>query len=233
MGNRLLIGRCFVRRVVNGLVDAGRRCTEEVFFPAPKPDVSPEPAGSAGPSRFSGWFTAFLKIVLTLFIVLVAYMSIFPFPKGIFFSNYSRSITEGVYVRTWNQEFVKGSIVTVVIPYDLANLKKGTRLYKVVAGVPGDTYVVTEDELILDGLHYPIHREFRQLPQQAPGVYMVPDGYVLLLNEMPDSFDGRYFGVMRKRALEKRVRLLFSFKDLHDKVWMRLPAFMRERGASS
>ena len=170
-----------------------------------------------------------LKILVTLAIVTVAYVHIFPSPlRGYLYANYTKSAERGIYIATWDQTLRKGDLVTIVLDHDVPPLPKGLGLLKHVGAVAGDSYEVTESALLAGDKKYPINRSLKKLPQQATGRYVVPDGYVLFLNEMDDSFDGRYFGPLRKNMIRHKVRLLLSF-DKVTEWYNKLPAWIRER----
>ena len=54
------------------------------------------------------------------------------------------------------------------------------------------------------------------LPQQWRGNYTISDYNYLMLNEAPDSFDGRYFGTVHHKYLIKRVVMFLNFEKVNE-----------------
>ena len=128
----------------------------------------------------------------------------------------------------WFEPWKKGDTVMVETPYKLANFEKGYVMLKTVAGTYGDKYEVTDDCLILENGKYPIHRELKQLPQLSNGIYYVPQFQVLLLNDIDESFDSRYFGPLPQSSVKGRLDLLFTFSSIERKFDF-VPTWLKER----
>lgn len=164
-----------------------------------------------------------LKVALTVFIFMVVFIHAFKFSFGFFFVNYTSSAPEGIYINHFWEGWKKGDYVILQIPFAMNRSSKGSYFLKKVAGLPGDSYDVLSDSLVINGKSYPINRSMKTLPQQAVGHYVVPDGRVLFLNDPDDSFDSRYFGTMFDKIILCKTSLLVSFDTLQA-YWRKLPS---------
>ena len=125
--------------------------------------------------------------------------------------NHSPSIPVGLYVRT-NGPVERGAIVTVragdVAP-NYAALRDfddpGDRFIKRVAATQGDV-VCADNDAITVNARTVAHRAAvdssgRALPRWT-GCQELSADELLLLGDTPDSFDGRYFGLVRRSEVE-------------------------------
>lgn len=87
--------------------------------------------------------------------------------------------------------------------------RDGTKMIKVVDGLPGDRVAISErgvainDHLVVEGL--PLAARLRKDPAAFARTFVLaPDEY-LLLGRTPASFDGRYWGTVRRDALLGRA----------------------------
>lgn len=100
-----------------------------------------------------------------------------------------------------------GDIVLAHTPKAFHNEPLG----KLIIGLPGDVVHETRHRLYINGHFwgrmwlYPwlkiTHRTIPPLPQ----TYTIPKGHVLLLGTNPESWDGRYWGVVPDSAIYGRV----------------------------
>jgi conjugative transfer signal peptidase TraF len=151
-------------------------------------------------TRFGYVMTAYFATMATVITALIH-----PAPRLIW--NASASVPVGLYrmqpVRTPNV----GDLVAVAPPKWLAGylaerhyLPLGTPLLKHVAAIAGQRVCRTGVRITVDGRHLgnaqPRDRSGRALPVWQ-GCRRVPRGAVFLMNhKVPDSFDGRYFGLL-------------------------------------
>lgn len=127
----------------------------------------------------------------------------------LFFYNKTDSAPHGLYLRSFARPLEPCDYVIVRLPMDVAALgvAKDFLLLKEVAGLPGDSYTVTQEALFFQGRKYPIERS-EALPQLTMGSYQVPDNRYLLLNAPAASFDSRYLGPIASEQIVCRVNLI-------------------------
>lgn len=135
------------------------------------------------------------------------------FAGKLFYSNVTNSAPRGIYMVSMNQNLHYGDYVIVSLPIDVPKLhvEKGFLLLKQVRGFPGDKYMVFHDALEIRGEEYKIfHQE--GLPELAVGERKLPEGEILLLNDMELSFDSRYLGPISKKLIVKKVDLVLPYE---------------------
>ena len=146
--------------------------------------------------------------------------------------NLTGSLPIGLYVVTHGPP-VRGSVVLVCLPETWAELARsrgyvpngdscpsGTMpVGKPVFALPGDTIVLTESGLMLNGRPVastrplPFDRRGRPLPRLEPGTHVVGAGELWIVSRYsPFSFDSRYFGAVPIANVRARVRLLVPFQ---------------------
>ena len=164
------------------------------------------------PTRFVSWKRErkskfFIILVFLLFIFLYLSFHIL----HLFYYNTTTSATRGLYMAVPSATWERGDYVVVSCPKDYPPLaKEGILLLKQLEGLPGDTFQVTENALILRDKSYPIYHVVSYLPQLPQGEYTVPEDMYLFLNTMPYSFDSRYMGPITKDRLVQKVVLIFD-----------------------
>ncbi|MDU2065297.1 MAG: S26 family signal peptidase [Sporomusaceae bacterium] len=127
--------------------------------------------------------------------------------------NDTDSAPKGIYMVSLNQKLHYGDYVIVSLPVDVPKLhvEKGFLLLKQVRGFPDDEYTVFNNALEIRGEEYKIfHHE--GLPELAVGERKVPEGEMLLLNDMELSFDSRYLGPISKKLIVKKVDLVLPYE---------------------
>jgi conjugative transfer signal peptidase TraF len=92
-------------------------------------------------------------------------------------------------------------------------------LVKILAAVPGDTVMVSATAIRINGHAWPmsamrsVDRMGNRVDMHIPfGTYVLHKNQVLLLGFHPDSWDGRYFGVLPSSALTGRLFPLVTDK---------------------
>lgn len=111
-----------------------------------------------------------------------------------------------------------GDYIVVRMPRAVARFPEGHLLLKQVKGLPGDTYEVTKDALLLHGHSYPIHHGFEKegIPYMKEGEFVLGDNEYLFLNLPSDSFDCRYLGPLGKEVMVARTVRVVNYEVLLD-----------------
>lgn len=123
--------------------------------------------------------------------------------------NHTPSCPRGIYLHVPYTTLTRNDFVTVSCPktYDPL-VQEGTVLLKRVKGIPGDSYELKDDTMIIHNETFPIYH-LKYLPQLTEGKYTLPPGYYLFLNDMPYSFDSRYMGpISQDLVLHKEILLI-------------------------
>jgi conjugative transfer signal peptidase TraF len=83
-------------------------------------------------------------------------------------------------------------------------------LLKIAAGLPGDQIEFTDNGIYINGIYIKnssgkdTDHSGREL-KRITGQWIVPEGYAVILAPHPDSFDSRYFGLVRLADMEKVI----------------------------
>ncbi|WP_375207675.1 S26 family signal peptidase [Hyphococcus sp.] len=97
-------------------------------------------------------------------------------------------------------------------------LPAGTPLIKRVAALAGDEICREKEIIFIDGLHVAEARKTDSLGRSMPywrGCFTLKDNEIFLLNDHPDSLDGRYFGATFLREV----------------IGVAVPLFVEEQGS--
>jgi conjugative transfer signal peptidase TraF len=134
--------------------------------------------------------------------------------------NASASLPIGLYATRSIASLAVGDLVAVRPPEPLAALFQdrgyvpaGVPLLKTVRALPGA--VVCRQQLLITIDDQPVgtarlaDRNGRPLPQWQ-GCHRLQDGELFLLNEAPDSLDGRYFGPVPRTSVTARIVPLWT-----------------------
>lgn len=175
-------------------------------------------------NRCQKMFRVLLGVFLfVIFIVAIFYL----FLGSLFFVNRSPSATPGIYMTYFESkpQLAKGDFVIVKDPYDIPeiHIHKGALFLKQVRGLCGDTYRVTENELVVDNHSFFINNSLPYLPHVKPGLYSLHENEVLLLNDFTYSLDSRYFGPVSSDSIVRRVFLLVSFESIDRMIYYMIP----------
>lgn len=146
--------------------------------------------------------------------------------------NKTNSIPYGIY-KTVNKKVVRNSFVRFCPP-DTEAFRIGRErnyipvgfcphgymeLMKEVIGIPGDTYQFTEQGLILNGILIPNTKPIKEdishrpMPLNKAKGFLENDEYILMGLEIPNSYDARYYGVIRKENITGSLEPLLIMKD--------------------
>lgn len=134
--------------------------------------------------------------------------------------NLTDSGPHGIYIYAPNQQLHYGNWCVVELPQDVPGLhvKKGYKLIKQVRAASGESYDVTEYQMIVRNKQYPITRA-SYLPQLQSGRYIVPAEHFLFLNEPPLSFDSRYLGPVNVKNIQCKVIFIVDY-DKINQCWV-------------
>lgn len=148
--------------------------------------------------------------------------------------NTTRSVPLGLYWRV-DAPVVKGAFVIICPPPDAVFKEVRERGYiasgqcpgnfgylmKRVAAVPGDLVNVALDGVYVNGQRLahsaPLVRDGagRPLPRYAPGPHVLDETQLLLMGDInPKSFDGRYFGPLRRTQIQDVIVPVFIWDGM-------------------
>ena len=133
--------------------------------------------------------------------------------QDVFYENRTASAPRGIYMRCLGGSPGYGDYVIVALDRDMGVLRRGHLMLKQVKGFPGEWYNVTDKGMEVRGKLYAF-RDIPGLPKPGKGMYIVPHGQYLLLNDSPDSFDSRYLGPSGENGIRCRVKMVFSYEPL-------------------
>lgn len=149
--------------------------------------------------------------IVAALLLLVAIYLIFASHRDFVLYNGTPSMPVGLYLRASGQ-VERGAIVTVravdMAPSYAAERNftdPGDRFLKHVVGMAGDVVCAAGAEVTLNGARVaerkPQDSAGRALPAWS-GCVTLDGDHVFLLGETPDSFDGRYWGPVRRDRIE-------------------------------
>ena len=88
----------------------------------------------------------------------------------------------------------------------------GTMMAKIVSGMPGDRVVVNEQGVFVNGeikaSGFLLANTLEMDIEQFFTSYTIPEDHLLMLAPAPESYDGRYWGLIHKDQLVGKVRPL-------------------------
>lgn len=175
-------------------------------------------------NRCQKMFRVLLAFSLSVIFIAAAF---YLFLGSLFFLNRSPSATPGIYMTYLESkpQLAKGDFVIVKDPCDIPeiHIQKGALFLKQVRGLCGDTYRVTENELVVDNHSFFIANNLSYLPHVKPGLYTLHENEVLLLNDFTYSLDSRYFGPVSSDSIVRRVFLLVSFESIDRMIYHMIP----------
>jgi len=146
------------------------------------------------------------------------------FPSKLLLWNGSASAPRGLYLLRPAWPLHVGELVTVTPPEPVAHfaavrgyLPLGVPLLKHIAALDGQTVCRFERNVTIDGHAVAIARERDSLGRSLlswQGCRTLRADQVLLLNPtLPDSFDGRYFGVLPANFIAARAEPLWTISE--------------------
>jgi conjugal transfer pilin signal peptidase TrbI len=88
----------------------------------------------------------------------------------------------------------------------------GIPFVKMVGAVPGDQIEIRDDKLYINGVYRDrlwLIRALHKSPHDFDRRFMVAPGEILMLGTTPESFDGRYWGVITQKQVIGRAYPIF------------------------
>lgn len=158
----------------------------------------------------------------SFFILLLITFSFTYLGKVLFFQNYcyniSSSVPKGIYkLENIDSTLKKNQMVYLKIPDNAKNIiwereylpKEIDVIVKYIKGVPGDTIEVLNNKLyinnIFEGNIKKVDSEGNILPSELPQKYILKENEYILLGSDDNSYDSRYFGIVRKKQILKKA----------------------------
>jgi len=159
-----------------------------------------------------------LTLAVTLFGVLATAASAIPSHRLVW--NASASVPVGLYWRISDRP-QRGDLVLAWAPLwarrlaaERHYLPRDVPLAKRIAGIEGDTICAADDAILINGelvaRRLTFDRSGRLLPRWTGCETLGPGAFFLLMPEVPDSFDGRYFGVIHRPDILGRLVPLWT-----------------------
>lgn len=165
------------------------------------------------------------KIIIFLALIFLAVISLGKgiFPK-VFVINKSYSMPVGVYIIDNDTNYSVGDIVAIIPPKNIKELmlnrgylsKSDDYLIKKIAGMEGDVYKNVNDLAYINdkyiGNVYKVDSKKRPMPNYL-GEHVIQNGYFLAIaDNRPNSFDSRYFGLLKITDIKYKLQPLITFK---------------------
>jgi conjugative transfer signal peptidase TraF len=138
--------------------------------------------------------------------------------------NASPSVPTGLYALASIDTLKRGDLIAARPPASLARymairhyLPLGLPLIKHVGALPGQTVCRRAGAVSIDGQAIATARSSDHLQRPLPaweGCHFIGPGEIFLLNpDVPDSFDGRYFGVLPIASIMGRTVPLWTSRE--------------------
>lgn len=141
--------------------------------------------------------------------------------KLYFYNNYciniSPSIPKGIYKLKKVEDLKKGNVVYIEIPDNAKDIIWGREylpkhinyLVKYIQGVPKDLIEVKNNKLFINnefkGNIQNFDKQGKKLKSELPKKYTLKENEYLLLGSDDNSYDSRYFGVVKKEQILKEA----------------------------
>ena len=149
--------------------------------------------------------------------------------------NITASVPTGLYLIRGKQSVHVGERVAIQPPLELRNLLAergylpvGVPLLKRVAAVSGQRVCRFAHGVTIDGKLVGVARSFDRRDRPLPawsGCFRLAPGELFVMNPAaPDSFDGRYFGVLSMTDVIGRATAIWTDESGHgDHIWFAQP----------
>jgi len=164
--------------------------------------------------------TRFGWLMVTYFSVLAIGASAFHHPTPRLLWNVTASTPTGLYAVQPMRVLHVGDLVAVLPPEPVGHfladggyLPQRVPLLKHVAALAGDTVCRTGHLIIIDGIVMGEARDRDSRGRGLPmwnGCHSLTDGEIFLMNQHPDSLDGRYFGPLPAASIIGRAVPLWT-----------------------
>ncbi|MFA5964989.1 MAG: S26 family signal peptidase [Sphingomonas sp.] len=172
--------------------------------------------------------TRFGYVMVAYFATMATIVTAFVHPSPRLIWNASASVPVGLYRMRPVLAPKVGDLVAVLPPKALAGflaerhyLPRGVPMLKHVAGVSGQRVCRIGARITVDGKHLGDARKQDHLGRGLPvwtGCRVLTPGDVFLMNpDVPDSFDGRYFGPLPATTITGRLTPLWITQE-HDRA---------------
>lgn len=130
--------------------------------------------------------------------------------------NITPSIPKGIYRLKKIEEYKRGKIVYIEVPdnakiiWEREYLPKHIKyLVKYIKGIPGDFIEVKENKLYINKKYEGSIKEYdlqgKELISQLPKNYILKKDEYILLGSNDNSYDSRYFGIIKKEKILKEA----------------------------
>lgn len=160
---------------------------------------------------------------LLLLLILLTSTSFFP-NRSIFYLNLTGSEPIGIYRVVPPDTLQDGDMVVMHVPepmhsyvYGRGWLPKGQSILKTVYAVPGETYSISDTEILVKGNYvgpiFAADRKGLPLPILRGSFIVQEDHFLPIASRMPNSFDGRYFGEVSTQLIIAKVVPLLLFPE--------------------
>lgn len=172
--------------------------------------------------------TRFGYVMVAYFATMATIVTAFIHPSPRLIWNASASVPVGLYWMRPVSSPKVGDLVAVLPPRALAGflaerhyLPRGVPMLKHVAGVSGQLVCRNAYRITVDGKHLGDARDRDHLGRELPvwkGCRALARGDIFLMNpDVPDSFDGRYFGPLPATTITGRLTPLWITQE-HDRA---------------
>jgi conjugative transfer signal peptidase TraF len=141
-------------------------------------------------------------------------------PRPLLVWNVSASAPIGLYVVGGRQGLSRGDMVVAWVPEPWRRraaarhyIPINVPLVKRVAAVHGDTICEADGAIFVNGRWVAARRRYDGAGRPMPtwrGCTTLAGGALFLLMDVPDSFDGRYFGPTRAADIVGKARLIWA-----------------------
>lgn len=163
--------------------------------------------------------------VFTVIIVSLILMLLSPFIKTPLYLNLTPSEKLGIYLLTpLKTNPMPGDLVLFAVPnqakpYILGRgwMKEGGMLLKHIGAVKGDKVLIDEESIFINGKYIgPVSQNDSKglpLPKLRGEFKIKPDHFLPIATNIPNSFDGRYFGPVPYKLIKGEAIPIFLWKQ--------------------
>lgn len=168
-----------------------------------------------------------LKIIRIITITFLIFLTGYYFSKNLVI-NPSDSIEVGIYRKTLWNDFSKGKYVMYIpkekfqkyIKKDTSEKNKTITLLKKIAASEKDVVEIKDFVLYINGEEKGKLLKLKGLTEKSPNFKKIlSKDEFFLLGETSDSFDSRYFGIVKKQDLISEIKIFLKGKDIEKALW--------------
>lgn len=99
-----------------------------------------------------------------------------------------------VLVKKWSHDYHRGQIIIAK--------NEGIELIKRIAGVPGDTIEFKDNTLYVNGKEAKFYNYHGIEAKKFTKITLKEDQYLIIGDNFAESYDGRYFGAIKKSQIQ-------------------------------